>query len=74
MKNKILILILVGFIFGSCNQEKYNNVKSNRFENILQTNFPKHFPNKTVDAIIIRTIIGEYVIKKDTNDLKTNYF
>ena len=69
-KNKILLFILIVFILGSCNQ-KNNNVKSNCFDNILQADFPKHFPDNTIDAIIIRKIIEEYVLKKDTNDLIT---
>lgn len=70
MKNKILILILVVFILGSCNQEK-NKVKLNRFDKILQTDFPKHFPDETIDAVILRKTIEEYVVKQDTNDLIT---
>lgn len=70
MKNKILILILAAFIFASCNQE-INDIESNRFDEIIQTDYPEHFPDETVDAVILRNIIEEYVLKQDTNDLIT---
>lgn len=70
MKNKLLLLILAVFILGSCIQKK-DKVKSNRFDKILQTDFPKHFPEETVDAVILRKIIEEYVVKQDTSNLMT---
>ncbi|NPD86829.1 hypothetical protein HNS38_18850 [Lentimicrobium sp. L6] len=72
MKNRIIVLslILIGaLILGSCNQEK-DDLKSNRFESIFQTEFPNHFPQNTVDAFLLREIINDYVTEKDTNELQ----
>jgi len=71
MENRIKLLssILISiFIIGSCNQGK-DSIERNRFDKILQSDFPEHFPENTIDAIVLRKIIHEYVINQDTTDL-----
>ncbi len=71
MKNrmKLLSFIIINiFIIGSCNQES-DVIKPNRFNTILQADFPEHFPDNTMNAVILSEIIKDYVVKQDTTDL-----
>lgn len=52
----------------SCLQ-KETTKRTHHFVDLLQAKYPDHYPVNTIDAVILRTIIKEYTLRKDTGNL-----
>lgn len=60
----IISLTLIILVHFGCKQVVNNDL--NPIDDILQLKFPNHFPDETIDALILREIVKNYVNSNDT--------